>query len=361
MNAEELGALSYRELQKLAKSNKISARQPKEALIKALIKTGLNCDTTQNKAKSGKNFNEIFDASIASSIFTDDGKSEAETENDDDTDKNVEVVQPAKRKMSSGVKRKPKRGRYAEFYSAPRTSSPIQSETPNRRSSRGSVLVLSPPPTGEKKTLNSTITINSSAENSRKNSLAKLDRSEEEKEILTGGTSQPANLNETFETKPQNSLKNSIVENRKISVKGSTPSSGSSRKSLLNIPLRKSLVGTPGSIRKARPSVAISSQKLAFAVEKMLQLTPSVNEEGKSVKKARPDKKSLIGNLSKPGNHCAYIFNFLKKIYCRDLANMSIFAFLPVAINKNVFVFLDQVVVFKDVLSYFLKTHYHIF
>ena len=86
--------------------------------------------------------------------------------------------------MSSGVKRKPKRGRYAEFYSAPRTSSPIQSETPNRRSSRGSVLVLSPPPTGEKKTLNSTITINSSAENSRKNSLAKLDRSEEEKEIL---------------------------------------------------------------------------------------------------------------------------------------------------------------------------------
>ena len=316
MNAEELGALSYRELQKLAKSNKISARQPKEALIKALIKTGLNCDTTQNKAKSGKNFNEIFDASIASSIFTDDGKSEAETDNDDDTDKNVEVVQPAKRKMSSGVKRKPKRGRYAEFYSAPRTSSPIQSETPNRRSSRGSVLVLSPPPTGEKKTLNSTITINSSAENSRKNSLAKLDRSEEEKEILTGGTSQPANLNETFETKPQNSRKSSMMlENRKISVKGSTPSSGASRKSLLNIPLRKSLVGTPGSIRKARPSVAISSQKLAFAAEKMLQLTPSVNEEGKSVKKARPDKKSLIGNLlSKPGNHCVYIFNFLKNI-----------------------------------------------
>ena len=313
MNAEELGALSYRELQKLAKSNKISARQPKEALIKALIKTGLN--STQNEAKSHNNFNEIFDASIASSIFTDDGKSEAETEDDDDTDKNVEVVQPAKRKMSSGVKRKPKRGRYAEFYSAPRTSSPIQSETPNRRSSRGSVLVLSPPPTrGEKKTLNSTITINSSAENSRKNSLAKLDRSDEEKEILTGVTTQPANLNETFETKPQNSLKNSIVDNRKISVKGSTPSSVASRKSLLNIPLRKSLVGTPGSIRKARPSVAISSQKLAFAAEKMLQLTPSVNEEGKSVKKARPDKKSLIGNLSKPGNHCAYIFNFLKNI-----------------------------------------------
>ena len=38
---------------------------------------------------------------------------------------------------------------------------------------------------------------------------------------------------------------------------------------------------------------------------------------------------------------------------------MSVFDFLPVVFYQNVFVFLDQVVFYKNVLSYFMKSFIH--
>ena len=39
---------------------------------------------------------------------------------------------------------------------------------------------------------------------------------------------------------------------------------------------------------------------------------------------------------------------------------MSVFALLPVVFNKNVFVFLDQVVFSKNVLSHFIKSYLNV-
>ena len=39
---------------------------------------------------------------------------------------------------------------------------------------------------------------------------------------------------------------------------------------------------------------------------------------------------------------------------------MSVFAFLPVVLYKNVFLFLEQVVFYKNVLSYFMKSYLNV-
>jgi len=300
MNAEELGALSYRDLQKLAKTFNIKARQPKDALIAAILEaeSGSN-DNEDIPKKKGNNLNETFDASMASSIFTDDGKSsEAET----DEEVTFEVVQKSggKRKLSVSSKettraiRKPKRGRYAEFYVAPRSSSPITSPTTRRSAS---LVVLSPPT----RPLNTTITLESSAEKSRKNSLTENKKSvsvpgeeDEEKEILTKAESAGPMKKEST-TAISNVRKSSIGGNRKIQqAAGSRPVVP--RKSLLKVPLRKSLVGTPGSVRKARPSMPISTKKMLMAAA---QITPSVNsqaEEG-SIQKKRSSVEAGVKGI----------------------------------------------------------------
>ena len=303
MNAEELGALSYRDLQKLAKTFKIKARQPKDALIAAILEAEVGSNDNEDIPKKANHLNETFDASMASSIFTDDGKS-SETETDEEVI--LEVVQKSggKRKLSVSSKdttkaiRKPKRGRYAEFYVAPRSSSPISSPTTRRSAS---LVVLSPPA----RPLNTTITIESSAEKSRKNSLAEKKKSvsvsgeeDEEKEILTHAESPRLMKKESpkSSTKAVSNLrKSSIGGNRKIQqAAGSGPVA--LRKSLLKVPLRKSLVGTPGSVRKARPSMPFSTKKLLLSTA---QLTPSVNSQ---VEEGSVQKKRLSVDSTRTGN-----------------------------------------------------------
>ena len=302
MNAEELGALSYRDLQKLAKTFKIKARQPKDALIAAILEAEVGSNDDEDIPKKANNLNETFDASMASSIFTDDGKS-SETETDEEVI--LEVVQKSggKRKLSVSSKdttkaiRKPKRGRYAEFYVAPRSSSPISTPTTRRSAS---LVVLSPPA----RPLNTTITIESSAEKSRKNSLAEKKKSvsvsgeeDEKKEILTHAES-PRLMKESPKstTKAVSNLRNSSIGgNRKIQQAAGSGSMAQ-RKSLLKVPLRKSLVGTPGSVRKAKPSMPFSTKKLLLAAA---QFTPSVNsqfEEGSVQKKRFSVDSARTGN-----------------------------------------------------------------
>ncbi len=98
MNLEELSSLSYRDLQKLAKTKGVKARQPREALIKAILESG----NDENIEKAEKGLDETFDASIVSSIMTDDAKSEIVTETETDEEEKVpeDDSKSGKRKVS---------------------------------------------------------------------------------------------------------------------------------------------------------------------------------------------------------------------------------------------------------------------
>jgi hypothetical protein len=358
MNVEELSSLSYRDLQKLAKTKGVKARQPREALIKAILESG----NVENIEKAEKGLDETFDASIVSSIMTDDAKSEIETEPETDEEEKVpeddsksgkrqlsERSPPAKgsksgkRKVSERsppLKRNTKRRRFAEFYSAPRSSSPISSE---RRPSIDEVVIVTPPTKVlnktitldspavivEAETLNTTITVDKISPADKTQTLETKIEDEREEEILSSGKvatpvrssgRKKASLNTTITVEPEivkakvekkvetqgkvidrNPRKSSIAGgNRKSILPESVSALAMKRKSLLGIPLRKSLVGSPGSIRKARPSVSMSSQKLAFAAKKMVQLTPSKTDPRKSLA-AGSVKKTV--ESSKPGNN----------------------------------------------------------
>ena len=362
MNVEELSSLSYRDLQKLAKTKGVKARQPREALIKAILESG----NVENIEKAEKGLDETFDASIVSSIMTDDAKSEIETEPETDEEEKVpeddsksgkrqlsERSPPAKgsksgkRKVSERSpppKRNTKRRRFAEFYSAPRSSSPISSE---RRPSIDEVVIVTPPTKVlnktitldspavivEAETLNTTITVDKISPADKTQTLETKIEDEGEEEILSSGKvatpvrssgrKKPSlNTTVTVETNVEPEIVEAKVEKmaetqgkvsdrnpRKSSIAGGNrksilPESVSvlamKRKSLLGIPLRKSLVGSPGSIRKARPSVSMSSQKLAFAAKKMVQLTPLKTDPRKSLA-AGSVKKTV--ESSKPGNN----------------------------------------------------------
>ena len=299
MNVEELNALSYRDLQKFAKTKNVKARQPREALIKALLEVEKVEEGPEKVEESSRKVDETFDASMASSIMTDDAKSEIETD-EEEVKTSKGTRKSAKRKGSpKETKRNPKRRRFAEFYSAPRSSSPIPSDptpssesipTPNSRQSIDDVIVLTPPP----RVLNATITLEPSP-------AADFEPKNEEEEILSSGKvptprssgrKKSGNLNSTVNIEPKNPGKcgtgigktgNPII-----------------RKSLLGIPLRKSLVGSPASVRKVRPSVPISAQKLVFAAQKTVQLTPSTSRKSFA---AEGSVKKTADSSSKPGNN----------------------------------------------------------
>ena len=277
MNAEELAALSYRDLQKLAKSKNLKARQPKEVLIKAILEAG-----DENGLDDPKS--EALNVSVASSILTEDGKSEAET---DAEEPKPAVTKSGKRKLSNSAKKetesvgdlnRPKRRRFAEFFSAPRTSSPIDSDSPKQK---------------VESVMNVTI------------DLDKSEKQEEEEEIISANeqNTENANLNSTITL--EKSYKKRLSNPRKSSHPALTPAttSKSARKSLLNIPLRKNIVGTPGSIRKARPSAPISTQKLALAAQS--SRTPSAVRSSLALTSAK--KTFSFDECSKNGNFYRFV------------------------------------------------------
>ncbi len=253
MNADELGALSYRDLQKLAKSKNIKANQPKDVLVAAIL------DAADETGKLEASFN----ASSTSSIITEDGKSETETDEDDPK---PEDTKPGKRRLSRSANEepaaadghdKPKRRRFAEFIAGAKTSSPISTE-PTK-------------PASPERVLNVTVD---------------LDKSEEDEEVVfTTGPIDRLNSTITVE-KPTKRFSNPR-KSMATPVVGVKPP----RKSLLNIPLRKSLAGTPGSVRKIRPSAPISAKKIALAAQ-----DPSIPALA-SVKKPID-----VGTITKPGH-----------------------------------------------------------
>ncbi len=75
------------------------------------------------------------------------------------------------------------------------------------------------------------------------------------------------------------------------------------RKSLLKVPLRKSLVGTPGSVHKSRPSMPISTKKLLLAAS---QLTPSV--KGQISENGSVQKRRFSVDAARTGNYTEISF-----------------------------------------------------
>ena len=279
MNADELVALSYRDLQKLAKSKNIKAKQPKDALIKAILEA--SDDNEDLGSKPGMTLN----ASAASSIFTEDGKSEAETDEEE-----PKAAKATKRKLSNSTEaegspaeadqKKPKRRRFAEFYSAPRTSSPVAANAPKHDS--GSLL-------------NVTIDLDKSAPAEDEEKEVVVDETEAETENRLDSTI-------TFNVKRRTSVpRKSVAPLKPVSA---TPNVAvGARKSLLGIPLRKNLVGTPGSVRKARPSAPMSVKKVSLAAN--AGMTPAADR--RSLASAR---KSV--DTSKTGKY----FNCCNRACC---------------------------------------------
>ena len=81
------------------------------------------------------------------------------------------------------------------------------------------------------------------------------------------------------------------------------------RKSLLGIPLRKNLVGTPGSVRKARPSAPMSVKKVSLAAN--AGMTPATDRRSLASARKSVDTSSNTGKYFNCCNRTCCCFKIL--------------------------------------------------
>ncbi len=253
MNADELGELKYRQLQKLAKEHGIKANQPKATLVELLT------EKMADKPISRKSLNSSTASSTTSSKMNDTASSQAQEDQVDNSavsSPNQSLANISIREALSSRKAKnPNRKTFDKenfdmlAAEAERFVENVIANSPKTRRSRSSILTM--PPSEDPTTASMTPITNTP--------LAKVASMNA---TLSRQGTPTAKVNSKPST-PKTTIQKSASpasSNRKSSGaagKAATPLNATKTKK--SVTLRASLVGTPGSVTKAKDKIKPST------------------------------------------------------------------------------------------------------